>query len=210
MDGVILDSERLYDLTDTELLRRRNIVYDRKRVIRQVTGRSFPECTKLIMDAFAVPGDVDAIMNERRAILYQIYASSLEFMTGFLDFHALLKTKGVPSCIATSSEDRILDFIEQKMRLSKLFGNNIFKISDVGHKSKPDPAIFLHAAEKMNATPATCTVIEDAPNGIRAAKKAGMYCVAFATTHRRDELGEADVVVNAFPEIAAHLFGASS
>ena len=61
-------------------------------------------------------------------------------------------------------------------------------------RRKPAPDIFLAAAGRMRAEPAECVVIEDAPNGIRAARAAGMRCVAVAQTFAAGELSEADTV----------------
>lgn len=67
--------------------------------------------------------------------------------------------------------------------------------SDV-RRAKPDPEIFLRAAERIGADPRACLVAEDAPNGLRAARAAGMATVAVTTTHPADELAPlADVVV---------------
>lgn len=65
---------------------------------------------------------------------------------------------------------------------------------DVTH-GKPHPEAYLRGAELLGARPEACVVIEDAPSGIRAAKSAGMRVVAVTTTYRREELSEADEVV---------------
>jgi len=66
--------------------------------------------------------------------------------------------------------------------------------------AKPDPQIFLRAAERLGVDPRGCLVVEDAPNGLRAARAAGMAKVAVTTTHTADELvGLADLVV---PDLA--------
>lgn len=62
-------------------------------------------------------------------------------------------------------------------------------------RGKPFPDIFLRAAEKLNAAPDVCVVLEDAPAGIAAARAAGMRCVAIASTWAEDALEEADLVV---------------
>jgi len=62
-------------------------------------------------------------------------------------------------------------------------------------RGKPDPAGYLLAAQRLNASPGDCVVVEDAPAGIRAGRAAGMFVVALATTPDAAALGEADVVV---------------
>ncbi len=68
--------------------------------------------------------------------------------------------------------------------------------SDGLERGKPDPACFLIAARRLETEPARCVVIEDAPAGIRAGRKAGASVIALRTTHADDELSEADAIVD--------------
>ena len=80
-------------------------------------------------------------------------------------------------------------------------------------RGKPDPEGYLAAARRLGADPAEALVVEDAPPGIEAAKAAGMAAVALPTTHRREELGRADVVLESLeelPELLRTSFEASS
>ena len=71
----------------------------------------------------------------------------------------------------------------------------VLTASDV-QRAKPDPEIFLRAAERLGADPRVCLVAEDAPNGLRAARAAGMATIAVTTTHPAEELEPlADLVV---------------
>ncbi|HYV33427.1 MAG TPA: HAD family phosphatase, partial [Candidatus Limnocylindria bacterium] len=94
-----------------------------------------------------------------------------------------------------------LTLIDSRLHIFEAFNNQIFTISQVGNKSKPDPAVFLFAAEKMQSKPAECFVIEDAPRGIEAAKNAGMFCIALTTTFTKDRLTQADIIVDSFKEL---------
>ena len=68
-------------------------------------------------------------------------------------------------------------------------------------RGKPDPEGYLAAARRLGADPAEALVVEDAPPGIEAAKAAGMAAVALPTTHAREELGRADVVLESLEEL---------
>jgi beta-phosphoglucomutase-like phosphatase (HAD superfamily) len=68
-------------------------------------------------------------------------------------------------------------------------------------RGKPDPQVFLLAAERLNVSPAACIVVEDAVHGIEAARRAGMKSVALAGTSSRDEFSHADLVVDRLREI---------
>ena len=72
--------------------------------------------------------------------------------------------------------------------------------NDVKHK-KPNPELFLIAAERMGIEPAHCVVIEDAPNGVQAAKAAGAKCIAVTNSTTAAKLTEADLVCDSLEQI---------
>lgn len=74
-------------------------------------------------------------------------------------------------------------------------------------RGKPDPQVFLLAAEKLGLAPKACAVIEDAPAGIEAARRAGMRAVALASSHPREALSSADHIVDALDELHVDLAG---
>ncbi|MCF8107069.1 MAG: HAD family phosphatase [Desulfohalobiaceae bacterium] len=67
--------------------------------------------------------------------------------------------------------------------------------------SKPNPDLFLYAAEALGSDPGRCLVIEDAPHGIEAAHRAGMACIGIASTYPPGRLNRADAVVKHFSDI---------
>ena len=72
-------------------------------------------------------------------------------------------------------------------------------------KGKPDPEPYLLGAQKLNLAPSECLVVENAPLGIQAAKKAGMYCIAICSTLSKEHLGLADIILNDIGEFSSVL-----
>lgn len=99
----------------------------------------------------------------------------------------------VPTAIGSSTERANLDLLLDLMDLRKFF-RTIASGDDVLH-GKPDPAIFLLAAERLGVAPDDCVVIEDALVGIEAARRAGMAVLAVATTEPLSDLAAADHAV---------------
>ncbi len=90
---------------------------------------------------------------------------------------------------------------------------DVIVFADDVSRGKPDPEGYLTAARRLGADPAEALVVEDAPPGIEAAKAAGMTAVALPSTHVREELGRADVVLDSLeelPELLRTRFDASS
>jgi len=68
-------------------------------------------------------------------------------------------------------------------------------------KGKPDPEGYLAAAKALGVAAASCIVVEDAPVGVEAARRAGMRCIAITSTHREAELAEATAIVRELRDI---------
>jgi len=74
-------------------------------------------------------------------------------------------------------------------------------VSGDGLPSKPDPFIFLKAADRLGVIPLNCLVIEDAVTGVQAAKASGMKCIAVTTTNHAKKLADADLVLDNLAEL---------
>jgi beta-phosphoglucomutase len=117
----------------------------------------------------------------------------------------LLRENGI-ACAVASSADRI----KVEANLTQVLGLSLDRFAAIVmgedvKRLKPNPDIFLETARRLNVPPAKCCVIEDAVNGVKAAKAAGMRCVAVTTSFPADTLtaAGADVVKAAIEEITA-------
>lgn len=200
LDGIVIDSEAVWDIGQAEFLRRRSLVYDRERIKHLITGTSLIDGIKIMQREYGFEGDPEKLSIERREIFKEMLAREAKFMKGFKGFYDRVKDS-YKTCIATSLDKELLAVADNKLSISKIFNGNIFTIADVGYASKPNPAIFLYAARKMNSQPAYCLVIEDAPHGIEAAKRAGMKCVALTTTYNKEKLTGADLVADSYSQV---------
>lgn len=124
---------------------------------------------------------------------------------GAKDLVELLHQGGVP-CAVASSADRV----KVEANLTQVLGVSLDRFAAIVNgedvvRRKPHPDIFLEAARRLNIAPRACCVIEDAVNGVEAAKAAGMRCVAVTTSFPAEMLtaAGADVVRAAIQEITA-------
>ncbi len=114
----------------------------------------------------------------------------------------LLKTARkhtVKTALATSSRRMKMQMVMEKLNFLQYFDEIV--TGEEVHNSKPAPDIFIKAAEKLKIAPEECIVIEDAASGVTAAKSAGMKCIAITTTHAKEQLQHADLVIDTFKEI---------
>lgn len=199
-EGVVLDTEDLWDLGQSEYLRRRGFVYDRERIKPLLTGRTMAEGVKIMQEIYGFGGDIEAQAKERVDIVKSAFRDHAKFMDGFLEFFEHVRHR-YKVALATAMDEAVLEIVNGRLHLDSLFGQHIYTLSQVGFRSKPNPDLFLLAAERLGSAPARCAVIEDAPHGIDAARRAGMYSVGLASTYRPEQLKAADLVVRSFDEI---------
>jgi HAD superfamily hydrolase (TIGR01509 family) len=102
----------------------------------------------------------------------------------------LLKEREIPYALASSGSRRKIEYNLAQTGLGNDFAV-IVSCEDV-KRGKPDPEIFFAAARSLGKKSGDCIVIEDSPNGVKAARAAGMRCIAVTNTFRAEDLGEAD------------------
>lgn len=200
-EGVIIDSETIWDRGQKEFLRRRGCVYDRARTKPLLTGRSLAEGVMVMQEQYGFGGDVEEQARERQEIVRGLFATEVSFIDGFREFFEENVRGHYRTCIATAMVEDLFKLVDDRLGLSRLFDGRVYFLSHVGGRSKPNPDLFLYAAAELGTPPESCLVIEDAPHGIEAARRAGMKSVGLATTYEKALLREADQVVESFEEI---------
>jgi len=199
-DGVVVDSEKIWDATQEEFARRHGIPYERNKVKALLAGRSQAEAIEILKKECGLAGKTELLAKERMDLAKREFENGVGFVPGFQEFFERIRP-AYKSCVATSMPEELLTIIAGRLGLSKLFGDRIYSLVTVGYRSKPNPDVFIHAARQLGVQTTNCLVIEDAPNGIEAARRAGMKCVALATTFDRQTLSRADHVVDSFAQI---------
>src|SRR5690606_37879899 len=128
-----------------------------------------------------------------------LYLPYIAPVKGLLEWLEFLKQEGIPMAIATSGIQVNIDFMFEHVPIRQYF-RAVVDSSQIT-RGKPDPEIFLKAAERLEVPAAECLVFEDAVVGIRSGKAAGMPVIAVATTHTREELAGADLIITDYSEL---------
>lgn len=198
-EGVIVDTEHAWDEGQRIFLARRGIEYERDRVKAMLTGRSLEDGTRVLKDLFGLDGEPADLARERVEIVRE-RMSEVGFVPGFVSFFERLGNR-YRTCVATAMTEELFDVVDASLHVRELFDGRVYTLADVGSRSKPDPALFLFAASRIEVPPSSCLVIEDSPYGIDAARHAGMRVVGLTTTYGRETLSHADAVVASFDEL---------
>jgi mannitol-1-/sugar-/sorbitol-6-phosphatase len=190
LDGVLLDSTEATERAWRRWADERGIEPGgflptiHGRPSREVIGEHAPE-----LDAAAEARRLDALEE----------AGELKAFDGALECIELAQQG--PWAIVTSGDGRA----GARLRDAGLPVPEVLVTADDVTNGKPDPEPYARAAEALGVAPGECVVVEDAPAGITAAKRAGMRVIAVTTTYDADALGEADVVVGSMREVLPHL-----
>lgn len=190
LDGVLADSTAVVVRTWREWAERRNL--DAEYLLEIAHGRRAVEIVRLMtpeLDAEAEVRDLEGIEVENVGGVLEI-AGTAELLASLPRDGWTVVTPGTRPLAVGRMENLGLPVPER-----------IVTADDVVN-GKPHPEPYLKGAEILGARPEACVVIEDAPNGIQAARAAGMRVVAVATTYRREVLSEADAVADSLAEIS--------
>ena len=121
-------------------------------------------------------------------------------MPGLTELLDKLQSQKIPMAVASSSDPETIKIILEKSGLRNYF-NHAVSSSEAG-KSKPEPDVFLYAAKLLGVKPEECVVFEDSKNGIKAAKAAGMFCIAYSGSNSGEQdRSLADYHINNYSEL---------
>lgn len=198
MDGVIIDSEPLHFELEVELLEELGGKISKEEYISFV-GTTDYHMWSTFKEKFNLEPSVEEIVEMKKERFIE-NINRIELVENFQEFMLTLYNKGYPMALASSNNKKAVNAIVKKFSLDKYL--KFFISGEEVIKGKPDPEIFLTVAEKMKIEPSDCLVIEDAKNGVRAAKAAGMKCIGFQNNNSNtQDLSEADLIVNSFNEL---------
>lgn len=183
MDGLLVDSEPLARLAMEKFL----VAHDREIdpvVQKQLLGRRLPEAVAIVKEGYGLPEPVEELTLEYAALRLAEIRGSLHLMPGAAELVAYGKEKRLPMAVATSA---MHEHAELSLGESGLAGSFDIEVTgDEVMNGKPAPDLFLLAAERLHISPEFCVVFEDAPNGVAAARAAGMTVAAVPNAQSRE------------------------
>jgi HAD superfamily hydrolase (TIGR01509 family) len=179
-DGLIFNTEELYQQVGTELLRRRRKTFDAE-LLNMMMGRPSKISLQIMIDYHELT-DTPVQLSEETAVIFDdILTHQLQPMPGALDLFAALEVANIPKGIGTSSGPKFIQRCLGQFNLVERF-EFILTCDDVIN-GKPDPEIYLKGASRFSLDPSEVMVLEDSQHGCRAAISAGTYAVAVPGGH---------------------------
>jgi beta-phosphoglucomutase len=191
MDGVIVDSGPHHFQSWHNTLKQYSVLVSEAQ-LRQLFGMTSPEVVRVLFGAEVKEEFVSQLCEEKELLFREAIREGADYLPGVENWLDAFKKFGIRQAIASSGSqeniDAVLDALDTRRFLDEV-------ISGIGLPSKPDPAVFLLAAQKLGVQPKNCLVIEDAIAGVKGAITAGMKCLAVTTTNSPAELVSADLIL---------------
>jgi len=198
MDGLMVDSERLYHQVQHEIAGRYNKILPED-TRQNMMGRKPLESLRIFVRELSISDDANKVLQLRNTIMREKYKKELELMPGLIQiinyFYGKLKL-----AIATGAQLEFLDIVVDKFGIRNKF--EVLQASDDIERGKPDPEIYLKTCKRLGFKPEDCIVLEDSLNGVLAGKNAGCYVIAVP----EEEVKNSDFTVADF--VAEDLFAA--
>jgi HAD superfamily hydrolase (TIGR01509 family) len=144
-----------------------------------------------VAEKYGIEFDLSSTKDRTYAIYGEIVKGRLKPLDGVHRFIDKARAKGLKLAIASSADSVKVNINLREIGLNPSTFDAVVCGADV-EKKKPNPDIFLLAAERIHLSPGECLVVEDAVNGVKAAKAAGARCLALTTSFSREELAGAD------------------
>lgn len=148
--------------------------------------------------------EVERLAQRKEGLYRDKVAGRVVAIPGAIDVLRRLQQRGRKIAIVSSTTRENVRVVLSSLGLEGVFEAVVAE--EDAPKGKPDPQGFLVAAEKLGVAAAECVVIEDAPGGVEAAKRAGMRCIGVTTSRPREALASADLVVDRLEEAGVYSF----
>ncbi|WP_432221691.1 HAD family hydrolase [Flavobacterium sp. TMP13] len=201
MDGVIVDTEPVHYYAYHEQFKELGIEVTDE-MYASFTGFSTRNTFQRLKESFVISHEVEDLIQRKRAIFNDAFDTKedLYLLDGVEDLIKDLHGNGIQLILASSASKVTIARVFNRFNLHQYF-TDIVSGEDFP-QSKPDPAIFLHAASLSTAPKENCIVIEDSTNGIKAANAAGIFCIGYDSEHSKmQDLSLADLVIKHFSEL---------
>jgi len=199
MDGVIIENSEYHKRAWDKFAEKYGKELTEEERKYHIYGTTNKTALKYILKRELTSGELNMYGAEKEEIYREIYRPYIKTTDNLIDFLDMLRGNNIDIGIATSAGKENVDFIMNNLGIQWYFKKIID--ADQIEKGKPNPEIYLKAAEELGYIPAKCIAIEDTVSGIIAGKNAGMKVIAITTTHLREELEEADLVIDNFNEL---------
>ena len=195
MDGTMIDSMPSHGQSWVTFARQHCIDIDLNDLLQRTTGRTGAECMRELFQRELSNEEAWALIRDKEEIYRELFGPVFAEVAGFKTFAQQTLARGLKVGVGTAGDRHNIAFALGHLKLPT--PPHAVVGGDEGLLGKPEPAIFLEVAKRMNTRAKDCIVFEDAPFGIEAARRAGMRAVAICTSYTPEQLAGPHVIASA-------------
>jgi len=185
MDGVIVATEAFWRARERDVILPAAVVGEPP-AQAEIRGINYRETYDYLAERYEMALSRAEFLDRYESAAADLYDSA-DLMPGFLDLLATLREHGVQVAIVSSSPHAWIDRVVDRFDLDV---DAVVSTEDVDGPGKPAPDVYTVAAERVDAVPENCVAVEDSPNGVRSATRAGIPTVAYGGDPEATELAD--------------------
>ncbi len=200
MDGLLIDNHESWQELGKSFYTKRNLDKTPE-VTANLMGRKVEAGTAWLKEHFNLSESVEELLAERNALTEKIYTELSPPMPGVDDLFAALASRKIKIAIASGASVHRIETIIDRYSWRQYLTAYVSAEETTG-EGKPDPAVYIEAAKRLEVDPKHCLVFEDAPNGVQAGHAAGAHVVAIPSpgVETHEEILKADLVVTSLED----------
>ncbi|MCS7253460.1 MAG: HAD family phosphatase [Armatimonadota bacterium] len=202
LDGVLVDSSEFH-FQAWQIWAKRHGTTMTYEFFRETFGMVNDNIIPHLIPRELTKEELKALSDEKEAIFREVARGRIKPLKGAVELVRALQDAGYRLAIGSSTPRKNIEAVLESIGLDDAFKVRI-AAEDVT-KGKPEPDVFLKASAGIGVPPNRCAVIEDAVAGVEAAKRAGMRAIAVATTHPKERLSHADIVVDSIADVTVEM-----
>jgi beta-phosphoglucomutase family hydrolase len=192
MDGVLVDTGEFHFKAWKQTFEELGVAFDRED-FRNTFGMNNAGILEWVYGKKPTPEAVSQVSDKKESLFRELIKGKAELLPGVLGWLRQFQTWDIKQAITSSAPPKNIEVLVAELKIEKFFDAIV---SGFDLPGKPNPDVFLKAANTIRVRPEKCIVIEDAIAGVEGAKRAGMKCIAVTTTNPANKLAKADYIVD--------------
>ena len=196
LDELMVDSNELHHLATEKVLAKygKSVREVPPKVLSSYMGMRVKDILKSVVSILKIDTDAEQFITERNKVFLELVKTKLTLMPGLIHSLEYCRKNGYKTAIASSGTREYIEIVVDKFAIRSYF--NLIITGDDVQIGKPNLEVYQTTCKKLGFSPQECVVLEDATNGVTAAKGAGCNCIGIRDPHSpQQDLSKADLII---------------
>lgn len=199
MDGLMIDSEPFHFQAFSTVFNQFGLQFSKEENTKYIGMQDIDEAKDMV-DKYLLPVTADELVKRKQAQFRRFLTQAIIPQPGLMKLLGKLQERKYKIGIASSSALEEIESVVNGLKINKYI--DVYCSAEQVKKGKPAPDVYLLAAKRLGVKPQNCLVLEDAPNGVRAGKAAGMKVFAIPSQYTKEgDFTQADKVLNSLSDV---------